>query len=672
MITYKQLENFNESINSEKDQFTVGVIKGLIMDGVFKANSGHSGGPLSSTDMAYILWKEFLNLNPDDTEWFPRDRFVLSAGHESMLLYALLHMTGWMDLEELKRFRQLGSKTPGHPEVETPGVEATTGPLGQGVAMAVGMALAEEMLRAQFKDDGTDGHLLEHYTYVLAGDGDLQEPVALGAAALAGHWNLQHLVMLYDSNQAQISGRTSRSESTNIRQMFEGIGWHVQEIDGHNHEELRTAIQTGKVINRPGLIICNTIMASGTITREGDHTTHGAPLPSSEIAATKTALGLPQENFWVPQEAIDHFQERWKSLRENVKTWEERLRDRRRKKDFASKWDLIVNGNLPDLGYPEFETGSSIATRKAFGIVLESFARTLPNLVGGSADLEPSNYTGGFAKAYGDYQAENRIGRNLAFGVREFPMAAIMNGLALHGGIIPFGGTFLVFADYERPALRLAALQGIRVIHELTHDSFYVGEDGPTHQPVEQAMSLRLIPNFLTFRPADARETAVCFKLAIEQKETPSALLLSRQGLPVLPTTMSQVAKGVRKGAYTVLDAENPEIVMVATGSEVSLALQTAELLDKRVRVVSMPSRELFMQQTEKFRENLIPSRGCLKVSLEAGVTFGWEGIVGVSGLSIGINNFGASAPAGDLAKEFGFTPEAVAVRIKKHLRKLL
>lgn len=673
MISYKQLQQFSESVEPEKDQFTVGVIKGLIMDGVRRADSGHSGGTLSSADMAYILWKEFLNFNPDDPDWFPRDRFVLSAGHESMLLYALLHLAGWMDLEELKRFRQLGSQTPGHPEVETPGVEATTGPLGQGVAMAVGLALAEEILKAQIPNNETDDHFLGHYTYVLAGDGDLQEPVALGAAALAGHWNLQRLVMLYDSNKAQISGSTSRSDSADIRSMFEGMGWHVQKVDGHDHEELRTAIQTGKVINRPGLIICNTVMASGTITREGDYTTHGAPLPQNEIAATKEALGLPQEEFWVPDEAINHFRSRFEDLRDRANTWNTDLEHRLEKRKFAEIWDIIIHGKYPELELPEFEDGTSLATRKAFGVTLESFARLLPTLVGGSADLEPSNYTGGFAQAYGDFQADNRSGRNLAFGVREFPMAAIMNGLALHGGIIPFGGTFLVFSDYERPALRLAALQKVHVIHEFTHDSFYVGEDGPTHQPIEQTMSLRLIPGFSVFRPADARETAACFKLALEQKDAPSALLLSRQGLPVLPLTSAAIERGTRKGAYAVVREPDPEIVLIATGSEVSLALETAEKLnDRRIRVVSMPNRELFQNQSKRYRETLIPPRGCLKVSLEAGVTNGWEGIVGPSGLSIGIDRFGASAPAGDLAETFGFTADRVVKKIQKHIRDLL
>jgi len=672
MISYKKLAQFDEGIGREKDQFTLNVLKGLIMDGVRKANSGHPGGALSSADMAYILWKEFLTLNPDDPDWFPRDRFVLSAGHESMLLYSLLHFMGWMDIEELKQFRQFGSKTPGHPEVHLPGVEATTGPLGQGVAMAVGMALAEEILRAQVPDEGSDIHFLEHYTYVLAGDGDLQEPVALGAAALAGHWNLQHLVMLYDSNQAQISGNTSRSESTDMGRIFEGLGWHVQKIDGHDHEELRTAIQTGKVINRPSLIICNTIMAAGTVTREGDYTTHGAPLPADEIAATKEAFGISPEDFWVPEEALTHFRSRFESLRECANGWNSILKKRLKKKEFAKFWDLSVKGELPQLDLPEFEEGSSIATRKAFGTVLEAFAKELPTLVGGSADLEPSNYTGGFAKMFGDFQMHHREGRNLAFGVREFPMAAIMNGMSLHGGVIPFGGTFLVFADYERPALRLAAIQELRVIHEFTHDSFYVGEDGPTHQPVEQAMSLRLIPNFSTFRPADAKETAVCFKLALEQKNKPSAILLSRQGLPVLPLSIKVVERGVRKGGYAINDVEDPEIILIATGSEVALAQEIDKKLKKRIRIISMPDKERFMAQTNNYRQKLIPARGCLKVSLEAGVTAGWEGIVGASGFSVGTDHFGASGPAGDLAKEFGFTPEAVIKRIKKHLKKLL
>ncbi|NOZ03550.1 MAG: transketolase [FCB group bacterium] len=670
MKTYEELNTFADWEEKDKDQFSINVIKGLIMDGVRNANSGHTGGALSSIDFAYLLFTEYLKYDPDDPDWVARDRFVLSAGHESMLLYSLLHMVGWLKLDDLRQFRQLNSNTPGHPEVEIPGVEATTGPLGQGVGMATGMALAEVIVRHLF--GGND--LLSHFTYVLAGDGDLQEPVALGAAALAGHWGLSKLIMYYDSNGVQISGNTSRSDSTDVALVFKGLGWHVQEVNGHDLSALRKAVETARQTEQPSIIVGKTIMAHGTVTMEGDAGTHGSPLSPDEISKTKEKLGIAPEAFVVPPEVYGHFRRRFEALRAGSKEWKKELETARSKPEFRRLWEQVVEDKLPQLEYPEFEAGTSVATRKAFGVVLEHFAGQLPHLVGGSADLEPSNYTGGFAEQFGDYQKDNRNGRNLAFGVREFPMAAIMNGLALHGGIIPFGGTFLVFADYSRPALRLGALQKIRVIHEFTHDSFFVGEDGPTHQPVEQIMALRTIPDFNVYRPADAKETAVCFKLAIEDRETPSAILLSRQGLPVISEDIETIEKGVRRGGYVIRDCEgSPEIVLLATGSEVSLALEVAErIADRRVRVVSLPCWEIFDRQPEEYRNNLIPPRGCLKVSLEAGITLGWERYVGPTGLMIGLDRFGASAPAGELARVFGFTPDQVESKIREKLSALL
>jgi transketolase len=559
--------------------------------------------------------------------------------------------------------------------VEVTGADATTGPLGQGMGMAVGMALAEIKLRAimdQHKPGS--GVLFQHFTYVLAGDGDLQEPISLGAAALAGHWKLNKLITLYDSNKAQISGMTDRADSTDLALVFEGLGWHVQAIDGHDHDEIRDAIQTAKVIDRPSIIIGSTVMAKGSATMEGDFNTHGVPLPQDEINLTKENLGLPADKFFAPQVIIDYFNRRSQDLMTKYDQWNNRLKEYQRSKKFQKIWTMIIDDDLPTLTYPDFEAGTTLATRKAFGKVLDSFAEQLPHLIGGSADLEPSNYTGGFAKTFGDFTRDNPDGRNLAFGVREFPMAAILNGLSLHGGLIPFGGTFLVFADYERPALRLAALQKLRVIHEFTHDSFFVGEDGPTHQPVEHIMSLRIIPNFTVFRPADALETAVCFKLAIKNRDIPSALLLSRQGLPVMEKSYSEIEKGVRKGAYTIKVCDEPaEILLIATGSEVALAVEVADLMkDRRVRVVSMPSWELFDSQRADYRARLIPPRGCLKVSIEAGVTLGWERYVGSTGLSIGLDKFGVSAPAEDLARKFGFTAENIVKKINNYLETLL
>ncbi len=674
MRTYQDIDTFSEWTAEEQNQFVLAVTKGLIMDMVRKANSGHSGGPMSSADYTQILFTEYLNFDPNDSEWFNRDRFVLSAGHESPLLYAMLTQIGWLNIDDIQSFRQLHSRTPGHPEVENPGVEATTGPLGQGFGMAVGMATAESMLRSRFGELSENAdELVGHYTYVIASDGDFQEPITLGAGSMTGHWGLSRLIVYYDSNNAQISGKVDRADSTNYAQVFEGFGWHVQEIDGHDHEQIREAIEKAQVVDRPSLIIGTTTMAHGSANMEGDHETHGAPLPQDEIDSTKEKLGLPSEPFYLPEEVVTYFQSRFDSLKEKVSNWNSDLVTACENADFKKLWDTTVLGELGEIDFPEFDNGTSIATRKAFGTTLDTFAEQVPSIVGGSADLEPSNYTGNFAKTYGDFSKENRSGRNLAFGVREFPMAAAMNGLALHGGVIPFGGTFLVFADYERPALRLAAIQGCGVIHEFTHDSFWLGEDGPTHQPIEHAMALRAIPNFNVFRPADAKETAACFRLAIDQRETPSALLLTRQGVAVLPQEMEVIIGGVSKGAYAVVECDNPELIFIATGSEVGLAMEVANAMDdKQIRVVSMPCWEVFEQQTDEYKNSLIPSRGAMKISMEAGITMGWEKYIGPNGLSIGINHFGASAPGKDLAQEFGFTADQVEKKIRNYLANLL
>ena len=667
MRSYLDIDTFSEWTNEEQNQFALSVTKGLIIDMVRKANSGHSGGPMSSADFSQILFTEYLNFDPSDPEWFNRDRFVLSAGHESALIYAILTQLGWLNIDDLQKFRQLNSRTPGHPEVEIPGVEATTGPLGQGFGMAVGMATAESMLRASVSE------LIDHFTYVVAGDGDFQEPVVLGAASMAGHWGLSKLIVFYDSNNAQISGKVDRYDSTNYSQVFEGFGWHVQEIDGHNHEEIREALEKAQVVDRPSLIIGKTIMAMGSATMEGDHETHGAPLPLDEIAKTKEKLGLPSEPFYLPNEVISHFQNRFNSLKEKVIDWNESVSESCKDKNFKLLWNNTVKEQLDNIDLPVFEKGASIATRKAFGTTLDEFAKQLPSLVGGSADLEPSNYTGNFASTYGDFSKDNRLGRNLAFGVREFPMAAAMNGIALHGGLIPFGGTFLVFADYERPALRLGAIQNCQVIHEFTHDSFWVGEDGPTHQPIEHAMALRAIPNLNVFRPADAQETTACFKMSIEQKSSPNALLLTRQGVKVLDQSMEKTIDGVSKGAYEVTNCDNPELILLATGSEVGLAMEVSQLMqDKKVRVVSMPCWEIYEKQSEDYKNLLILKRGAMKVSIEAGITMGWDKYIGSNGLSIGLDHYGASAPGKDLAEEFGFTATKVEAKIREHLNKLL
>ena len=674
MRTYKDIDSFSEWEDEEKNQFSLAVTKGLIIDMVRKANSGHSGGPMSSADFTQILFNEYLNYDPNNPDWFNRDRFVLSAGHESALIYAILYQIGWLNKEDISNFRQLHSNTPGHPEVEITGIEATTGPLGQGFAMAVGMATAESMLRARLKaEHAKSDSIVDHFTYVVAGDGDFQEPIVLGSGSMAGHWGLSRLIVYYDSNNAQISGKVDRSDSTNYSQVFEGFGWHIQEIDGHDHAKIREAIEKAQVVDRPSLIIGKTVMAKGAANVEGDHETHGAPLDHDEIKATKEKLGLPDEQFYLPDEVKNHFQTRFPKLIETAEEWRSLLDKALLDSSFNNYWKTLFNDSYSNIEYPAFEEGTVLATRKAFGATLDKFAKQIPTIVGGSADLEPSNYTGNFAEKYGDFSKENRLGRNLAFGVREFPMAAAMNGIALHGGLIPFGGTFLVFADYERPALRLASIQKCGVIHEFTHDSFWVGEDGPTHQPVEQAMSLRAIPGFNVFRPADAKETVASFELAMNNKSSPSALLLTRQGVPVLNHSMDIVVDGVSKGAYAVLEQDNPELVFIATGSEVSLAIDTAnKMKDKRIRVVSMPCWEIFENQSNTYKESIIPQRGALKISFEAGVTLGWERYVGGNGMSIGLDHFGASAPGKHLAEEFGFTPEKIELKIRHYLDNLL
>lgn len=658
---------FESWSEEEKDEFTVAVVKGLIMDGVRHANSGHTGGPMSSADFAYVLYKDFLRFSPDNPDWFNRDRFVLSAGHESMLLYSLLTFVGYLNLDDLKSFRQFGSGTPGHPEYKlTPGVEATSGPLGQGVGMGVGMAIAEVMLRQLLGST-----LVDHSTYVLASDGDLQEPVSLGAAAIAGHLGLGKFIMFYDANKAQISGSTSRADSTDVAKVFRGMNWEVFEIEGHNRDAIRASMRRSiDNPDAPTLIIGHTTMAKGSAGMEGDHETHGAPLPEEEILATKETLGLPPDKFYLPQEVLNHFQSRFGELRKAEADWDEALSNKKKSPEFDDLWQQVVDGQVGELILPAFEAGESLATRKAFGAVLTALADQIPNLAGGSADLEPSNQTGGFMKIVGDFSKDCPSGRNFAFGVREFPMGVILNGMALHGGVRPFGATFLVFSDYERPALRLRALQKLPVLAVYTHDSFFVGKDGPTHQPVEHIMALRAIPDFIVLRPADANEVTACMQIVLEQKDRPSALLLSRQGLPVFePSTTS--FECVRRGAYVLQDCPGEaEVILIASGSEVSLAVDVAGILDGlRTRVVSIPSWELFEEQDDEYGSYVLPDNGALKVSIEAGVTLGWEKHTGENGMEIGLDHFGASADGDKLAREFGFTADTIAERIAERVR---
>ena len=656
------------SVALDIDQYAINIAKGLIMDTVRKADSGHTGGPLSSMDYTYTLFKEFLKFDPDDPQWKDRDRFVLSAGHESALIYTMLTYIGWLDLDDLKQFRQLGSRTPGHPERGlTPGVEATTGPLGQGVGNAVGMAVSECILRHQFGED-----VMNHYTYCLHGDGDIQEPVSQGAIALAGHWGLGKLINYYDANNAQISGKVTRSDSADYVKIYEANNWHVQEIDGHDREAIRDAIRKAQMeIEKPSVIIGRTTMAKGCATMEDDHNTHGAPLPPEEIAATKEKLDLnPEEFFQLPEDVVEDFRKGFEFARSEVAAWKSALETRMEEVEFAEKWNIAFGDTLPLFDLPAYESGQKVATRKIWGPFIEKFAESHPTLVGGSADLEPSNVTTGFANLVGDFTQNNRLGRNFAYGVREFPMGTINNGIALHGGLEVFGATFFVFSDYERPAIRLRALQGLPVVSEYTHDSIFVGEDGPTHQPVEHLMACRAIPNLLVLRPGDANEAIVASRIAFEQTNRPALVLLTRQGLPVFDRNTYPSAEEIRKGGYIMQNCEGtPEVVIIATGSEVWVALEAAEKIsENKVRVVNMGCWELFDEQSLEYRQSVLGDESALRVSIEAGVTLGWEHYTGLNGLNIGINTFGESAPGGEVADHFGITPEKVADKIQKYI----
>jgi len=650
------------------DTKAVNVIKGLVMDATRKANSGHPGGAMSSADMAYVLFKDFLRYDPADPAWRNRDRFVLSAGHESMLLYALLTLRGILSLDDLKNFRQLGSRTPGHPEnFQTPGVECTTGPLGQGFAMAVGMAVAETMLRARLGDD-----VAGHHTFVLSSDGDIQTPVCMGAAALAGFWGLHRLVVLFDKNLVQLSGPTSRCDATDHKKLFESLGWRVIEIDGHDHTAIHDALSAAMAEKkRPTIIIGTTVIAKGSNSMEGNSASHGAPFAEEEIRETKKRLGLPEDAvFDLPADVVAHFQNRFGELAAARKAWDARLEERlTTDAAFEELWRHISRAPKDrTLAWPAFETEKPIATRAAWGAALNGLIDQLPLLVGGSADLDPSNKTEKFRQLTGVFGRDNPLGRNLSFGVREFPMGAIVNGIALHGGLVPFGATFLIFSDYERNALRMSALQHVPALHVFTHDSFYVGEDGPTHEPIEQTSSLRLIPNMLVMRPADANETSATLEVALTQDSRPTSLLLTRQNLPVLDhKDFPNLREGVKRGGYILQEAPGgkPDLILLASGSEVSLAMAAAKLLpERKIRIVSMPCFELFNEQEQAYRDSVLPPDTTPRFAVEAGRPELWCQYTGSLARVHGIDHFGASAPAGKLAEAYGFTAEQLARKI--------
>jgi transketolase len=644
-------------------------IRGLAMDGVQKANSGHPGMPMGTADFASILFLKFLKHNPTVPSWADRDRYVQSAGHGSMLMYSLLHLSGYdLTLDELKNFRQWGTRTPGHPEYGmTPGVETTTGPLGQGCGNAVGMALAEAMLAAKFNRPGFK--LVDHYTYVLAGDGDLMEGISHEAFSLAGHLGLSKLVVFYDSNRITIEGSTDLTYSDDVRKRFQGYHWRVLEIDGHDPVAIEYALRKAQSQKKqPTLIIGHTHIAKGAPHAQDSSESHGAPLGIDEVKATKKALGLPEDvEFYVPEEVRGFFASRRGKLEKQYDAWQKMFaRYAEAFPELAVEWKRQMEGQLPEnleALLPTFDPSKKVATRKASGETLKALAKVVPQLVGGSADLGPSNNT--TLKDYPSVGPDAFEGRNLHFGIREHAMGSVMNGMTLHGGFITYGGTFLVFADYFKPAIRLAALMDLPVVYVLTHDSIFLGEDGPTHQPIEHLASLRCIPNLTVLRPADAPETAMAWALALQNRKGPTALVLTRQDLPVIDRNVCAPVAAMKKGAYTLWQSAEgtPDIILLATGSEVSVTLEVARTLaaeSRKVRVVNMPSWELFEKQPAAYHEEVLPAACTRRLAVEAGSPFGWERYVGSQGRIQGINRFGASAPAKVLAEKFGFTAAAI------------
>ncbi len=661
------------ALTDELARKAVDTIRMLSVEMVERAKSGHPGMPMGCADLAFVLWMKFLRHCPDDPAWVDRDRFVLSAGHGSALLYSLLYLFGYpVSEEEIRRFRQWDSLTPGHPEYGlTPGVETTTGPLGQGFANGVGMSVAAKMLAARFNRE--DLKLVDHRIYGICSDGDLMEGVSSEAASLAGHLGLDNLIYLYDDNRITIDGSTDLTFTEDRAKRFEAYGWFVQEIDGHDHGQIEAALEAAcREKGRPSLIVARTRIARGAPTLEGSCETHGAPLGSEEVRRLKEKLGWPSEPFFVPADVRALFERRRRELRE---VWRESEQRRARAfaadPDLALRWKTQFEKNLPE----DLETallsaagGEKDATRVSSGKVLQKAASLVPGLCGGSADLTPSNKT--FIKGEAVVSRGAFAGRNFHFGVREHGMAGLCNGMALHGGWIPYAGTFLVFADYMRPAIRLAALMRLQVIYVFTHDSIFVGEDGPTHQPVEHLASLRAIPGLVTIRPADAAETAVAWAVALRRTGGPTALCLSRQGLKALDRTVYGDPRGVARGAYVLSDCEgSADLVLVATGSEVHLALDVqAELRreGRRARVVSMPSQELFERQDASYREAVLPSDSRGRVVLEAASPFGWCRYLRPGDLMIGVETFGRSAPYSVLAEKFGFTCESVIQKIRQ------
>ncbi|MEN3931203.1 transketolase [Microvirga sp. W0021] len=648
-------------------------IRALAIDGVEKAKSGHPGLPLGTADIATVLFTKFLKFDAADPKWFDRDRFILSAGHGSMLLYALLHLTGnkSVTVDELKNFRQLHSMTPGHPEnFETPGVEMTTGPLGQGIATSVGFALAERVLNAEYGDD-----LVNHYTYVLASDGDLMEGISQEAIALAGHLKLNRLIVLFDDNGISIDGPLSLADSVDQVKRFESAGWRTIRVDGHDPKAISRAISRAKKSDKPTMIACKTVIGFGSPNRAGTSKAHGEPLGPEEAAATKKALGWNYGPFEVPEEIRDAWLKAGRRGRRYRRAWTRHFKEM--PVNARAEFERRIKGNRPaalkkaieELKNQLVAAPQNVATRKASEIALETITSVMPELIIGSADLTPSNNTR--TKNAIDIAPGSYNGRYIHYGIREHGMAAAMNGIALHGGLVPAGATFMVFTDYARPSMRMAALSKLPAIYVMTHDSIGLGEDGPTHQPVEHLASLRAMPNMRVFRPADVVETAECWQLAIERRDGPTMLALTRQGLPQVRTT-NEESNLCATGAYELSPAKSnkPQVSIFASGSEVEIALNAQKLLAEKqidARVVSVPSLELFLQQSERTRKKVIGSAP-IKVGIEAAVRFGWDAIIGNDGIFVGMKGFGASGPYKDLYNYFGITPEAVVEEVSKAL----
>ncbi len=659
-------------IEPKLEELCINTIRFLAVDAVQKANSGHPGAPMGVAPMAYVLWDRFLKHNPTDPSWPDRDRFILSAGHASAMLYALLYLSGYdLTLEELKQFRQWGSKTPGHPEYRlAPGVEVTTGPLGQGFANGVGMAIAERWLAQHYNRPGHQ--IIDHYTYAIVSDGDLMEGISSEAASLAGTFRLGKLIYLYDDNDISIEGNTDITFTEDVAQRFQAYGWHViGPIDGMDTASVDRAVATAQAeSDRPSLIVCKTIIGYGSPNKAGTAAAHGEPLGEEEVRLAKEHLGWPyQEPFAVPSEVLSHFRQAQQRGRHYQDDWQTRLEAYRQAyPEAAGQLEEDLRGDLPQ-GWDSdlaglFQSGDKpMATREASGRVMNAIAKRVHAFVGGSADLAPSTKT--ILKDCGDFGANDYLGRNIHFGVREHAMGSIASGMALHGGLIPYTATFLIFSDYMRPPLRLAALMELRVVYIFSHDSVAMGEDGPTHQPIEHLMGLRAVPNLVVLRPADATETVEAWEVALKRRHGPTALVLSRQNLPVLDRTVVAPATGVQRGGYILWEsAASAAVILIGTGSEVHIALEAGKLLQEKgvgARVVSLPSWELFDAQPADYRSSVLPPRVTTRISIEAGTPLGWERYVGLDGVAIGVPRFGVSAPGRVIYEQLGLTAQRMA-----------